>query len=252
MPDDDSHHIGNRSHHSDIYVEWIGSFSQNFSETKMIQMNQVAKSYQETKAVNQISFDVPAESSIVILGPSGSGKTTLLRLIAGLEMPDTGEIFLDGALASRAGWVMTPYQRRIGFVFQTSALWPHLTVAQNILFGLYDIPRKDANKRLHALLDKTSLIGLENRYPHQLSGGEARRVALARTLAPRPKRLLMDEPLTNVDPELKCKMLSLIKQSVIDAKACLIYVTHDAGEAAEISRRVLTMIEGRLEPLLVK
>ena len=218
----------------------------------MIRLNQVAKSYQETKAVSQISFEVPAESSIVILGPSGSGKTTLLRLIAGLEMPDAGEIYLDGALASRAGWVMTPFQRGIGFVFQASALWPHMTVAQNILFGLYNMPRNEADNRLHDLLEKMSLTGLENRHPHQISGGEARRVALARTLAPRPRRILMDEPLTNVDPELKCKMLSLIKQSVIDAKACLIYVTHDASEAAQISGRVLTMAEGRLEPLSVK
>lgn len=216
----------------------------------MIQLNHVSKAYQEAKAVNQICFEATAESSTVILGPSGAGKTTLLRLIAGLEMPDGGEIYLDGALASRAGWVMTPYKREIGFVFQSSALWPHMTVAQNILFGLHDIPRKEADNRLYDLLGKTSLIGLENRYPHQISGGEARRVALARTLAPRPRRLLMDEPLTNVDPELKCKMLSLIKQSAMDAKACLIYVTHDANEAEQISGRVLTMIEGRLEPLI--
>jgi iron(III) transport system ATP-binding protein len=214
----------------------------------MMQLNQVSKAYRETTAVNQICFEAAAGSSTVILGPSGAGKTTLLRLIAGLEMPDAGEIYLDGALASRAGWVMTPYQRGIGFVFQSSSLWPHMTVAQNILFGLHDIPRKEADNRLHDLLEKTSLLGLENRYPHQISGGEARRVALARTLAPRPGRLLLDEPLTNVDPELKCKMLSLIKQSVIDAKACLIYVTHDASEAAQISERVLTMTNGRLEP----
>jgi ABC-type sugar transport system ATPase subunit len=114
------------------------------------------------------------------------------------------------------------------------------------------MPRKEVDSRLQDLLEKTSLIGLQNRHPHQISGGEARRVALARTLAPRPGRMLMDEPLTNVDPELKCKMLSLIKQSVIDAKACLIYVTHDASEAAQISGRVLIMAEGRFEPLFVK
>jgi ABC-type Fe3+/spermidine/putrescine transport system ATPase subunit len=213
----------------------------------MIVLNQVTKFYGDVKAVNRVSLEVPAMSSTVILGPSGTGKTTLLRLIAGLEIPDSGEIYIDGVLASRAGWAMAPYRRGLGFVFQTSALWPHMTVAQNILFGLHGIPSSEASRRLHELLENTSLTGLERRYPHQISGGEARRVALVRTLAPRPRALLMDEPLTNVDPELKLKLLAFIKQSVLDTKACLIYVTHDAGEAEQISGRVLTLRDGCLE-----
>jgi ABC-type sulfate/molybdate transport systems ATPase subunit len=213
----------------------------------MILLNQVTKSFGNVKAVNKVSLEVPVESSVVILGPSGSGKTTLLRLIAGLEIPDTGEIYLDGALASKARWVLPPHQRGLGFMFQTSALWPHMTVAQNIMFGLYGIPRSEANRRLHELLENMSLTGLDRRYPHQISGGEARRVALARTLAPQPKRLLMDEPLTNVDPELKLKLMAFLKQTVIRTKACLIYVTHDADEAKEISEHVLTLRNGCLE-----
>ena len=213
----------------------------------MILLKQVTKAFGNVKAVNMVSLEVPAGSSMVILGPSGSGKTTLLRLIAGLEIPDAGEIYLDGVPASKAGWVLAPHRRQLGFVFQSSALWPHMTVAQNIMFGLHGIPQSEAKHRLNELMENMSLTGLERRYPHQISGGEARRVALARTLAPHPRRLLMDEPLTNVDPDLKLKLMAFIKQTVIRTKASLIYVTHDAEEAKEISERVLTLRNGCLE-----
>jgi iron(III) transport system ATP-binding protein len=213
----------------------------------MILLNQVTKSFGNVKAVNGVSLEVPAGSSLVILGPSGSGKTTLLRLIAGLEIPDAGEIYLDGILSNKARWVLAPHRRGIGFVFQSSALWPHMTVAQNILFGLQGIPKSEAKHRLTELLENMSLTGLERRYPHQLSGGEARRVALARSLAPQPLKLLMDEPLTNVDPDLKSKLMAFLKQTVVRTKASLIYVTHDAGEAQEISERILTLRDGCLE-----
>lgn len=213
----------------------------------MILLKQVTKAFGNVKAVNMVSLEVPAGSSMVILGPSGSGKTTLLRLIAGLEIPDAGEIYLDGVLASKVGWVLAPHQRQLGFVFQSSSLWPHMTVAQNIMFGLHGIPQSEAKHRLNELMENMSLTGLERRYPHQISGGEARRVALARTLAPHPRRLLMDEPLTNVDPDLKLKLMAFIKQTVIRTKASLIYVTHDAEEAKEISERVLTLRNGCLE-----
>ena len=213
----------------------------------MIEVNQVTKSYGDVKAVDTVSLEIGVSESIVILGPSGSGKTTLLRLIAGLEMPDGGEICIAGELASKVGWATAPHQRGIGFVFQTSALWPHMTVAQNVMFGLYGVPKNKARSRLQELLESTSLTGLERRYPHQLSGGEARRVAIARTLAPQPKCLLMDEPLINMNMELKDKLLSLIKQEVIQTKACMIYVTHDAEEAKQISQQVLMFRNGNFE-----
>jgi iron(III) transport system ATP-binding protein len=213
----------------------------------MIVLDKVSKSYGDKKVVNGVSFEATAAGSTVIVGPSGTGKTTLLRLIAGLEMPDSGEIYIDGVLASRAGWTLAPHHRRLGFVFQSSALWPHMTVAQNILFGLHGLPENDASARLHELLEAVELTGFERRYPHQISGGEARRVALARTLAPRPRGILMDEPLTNIDPDLKSKLLSFIRQAVLDTKACLIYVTHDVEEAIRISDRVLTLKDGNLE-----
>jgi len=213
----------------------------------MIVVNRVSKSYGDVKAVDHVSLESSVGESTVILGPSGSGKTTLLRLIAGLEMPDDGEIYIAGELASKVGWAIAPHQRGLGFIFQTSALWPHMTVAQNIMFGLYGMPKHKARSRLQKLLERTSLTGLERRYPHQLSGGEARRVALARTLAPQPKGLLMDEPLINVDMELKDRLLSLIKQEVLQTKACMIYVTHDADEAKQVSECVLMLRNGRFE-----
>jgi len=213
----------------------------------MILLKQISKHFGAVTAVNKVSLEAPANSSLVILGPSGSGKTTLLRMIAGLEIPDEGEIYIDGTLASRSAWAIEPHKRGLGFMFQSSALWPHMTVAQNIMFGLHGISRNEAGQRLHELLENVLLTGLERRYPHQISGGEARRVALARTLAPKPPGLLLDEPLTNVDAELKSKLLLYIKQTVARTKACLIYVTHDNAEAAQISGRVLTLKQGHLE-----
>jgi ABC-type sugar transport system ATPase subunit len=213
----------------------------------MIIVKQVAKSFGEFNAVDHVSLELPDQTCSVILGPSGTGKTTLLRLIAGLEMPDSGEIYIDGALVSRPGQVTAPHLRNLGFVFQSSSLWPHMTVAQNILFGLHGLPKNEAKNRLFELLENTSLTGLERRYPHQLSGGEARRVALVRTLASKPKNLLMDEPLTNVDPDLKARLLAFLNKTVQETHACLLYVTHDAEEAAQISDRIFRMENGNIK-----
>jgi len=213
----------------------------------MIKLDKVTKSYNGVVAVDNVSIEIPPGSAAVILGPSGSGKTTLLRLIAGLEVPDAGEIYLDGALASSPKRIMAPHRRGIGFVFQSAALWPHMTVAQNITFGLNGLPKSEVRRRLEEFLESMSLKGKEKRYPHEISGGEARRVSLARTLAPRPKRLLMDEPLTNLDPDLKSRLLAVIKQAVADTGASLIYVTHDVAEAEKIGGHVLTIKNGRLE-----
>lgn len=177
----------------------------------MITLKGVSKYFGTIRAVEDVSLKVTSDSLVVLVGPSGGGKTTLLRLISGLDTPDSGEIYIDGLLASNAGYSLEPHQRNLGFVFQTTALWPHMTVAQNIIFGLTGKPKVEVYNRLHQLIVATSLEGLERRYPHQLSGGEARRVSLARTLAPQPKHLLMDEPLSNLDPELRNSMLSLIK-----------------------------------------
>jgi ABC-type Fe3+/spermidine/putrescine transport system ATPase subunit len=202
----------------------------------------ISKSFGTVRAVNSVSLDLVAGSTLVVRGASGSGKTTLLRLLAGLELPDEGEIWIEGS----PGGSLPPYRRGMGFVFQSPALWPHLTVAGNILFGMAGRPRREARQRLGELLERTGLTGLEKRYPDQLSGGQARRVALARALAPRPRCLLMDEPLTNLDGELKEKMLALIKEETAFAGSSLIYVTHDDAEAYQLGIRVVVMAEGSL------
>ncbi len=212
----------------------------------MIEVRCLSKQFEQICAVAQTSFTVADQAWVVLVGDSGSGKTTLLRLIAGLEMPDDGEIYLNGQLASRPGWVLPPYQRRVGFVFQTPALWPHLTVAQNISFGINAVSKVQARQRLAEVLKQTGLQQLAKRYPAQLSGGETRRVALARTLAPRPQHLLLDEPLTNLDPKGRNEMLSLVLQAAQSYGADLIYVTHDPTEASQISPCPLIMNRGRI------
>ena len=202
----------------------------------MISVTNLGRRFAGVCALEGVSFQVADGASLAIVGPSGSGKTTLLRLIAGLEVPDEGEVWLDGQLASRSGWCLAPHRRGVGLVFQSSALWPHMTIAQNILFGLRGLPRQEAQGRLRELLVQTGLEGLERRYPHQLSGGQARRVALARTLAPAPKHLLLDEPLTNLDARLREDMLDLILAAATRSGATLLYVTHQREEAARVAQ----------------
>lgn len=213
----------------------------------MLAINRLQKYYGNIKVLEELSLEADTHEPIIILGSSGTGKTTLLRLIAGLEEPDAGEIHLRGTLASRPGWMRQPHERGIGFVFQTAALWPHLNVAQNILFGLNGMKQDKARDRLAELMEQIELKGFEKRYPDELSGGEARRVALARCLAPKPNFLLMDEPVTNLNPELKEKMLGLIKTTADKTKALLVYVTHERLEAEQIGGKVFRLHSGKLE-----
>jgi iron(III) transport system ATP-binding protein len=212
----------------------------------MIRVVELTKRFGAVTALSGASFTVPAHGTLAVLGPSGSGKTTLLRLIAGLDLPDEGEIYLNGELASRPGWALEPYRRGLGFLFQTPALWPHMTVAQNILFGLQRLPKKAAQERLMELLDQMSLSQVAQRHPYQISGGEARRVSLARTLAPRPPVLLLDEPLINLDPELKQHLLQIVRDTVQRQPATLIYVTHDGREAEALAQEVVILDKGRI------
>jgi iron(III) transport system ATP-binding protein len=214
----------------------------------MIEVERVSKSFGPVKALDGVSLRLEDGRSLGISGPSGSGKTTLLRLIAGLEIPDEGTIRIDGEPFSAPRRAVAPGRRGIGFVFQRPALWPHMTVAQNILFGISRLSRTEAARRLAQLLEATDLAGLERRRPDELSVGQARRVALARALAPRPKRLLMDEPLTNLDADLKQSMVRLIQSSVEATGASLLYVSHDGDEVHQLTQRVIRIAGGRLEP----
>jgi iron(III) transport system ATP-binding protein len=212
----------------------------------MIELKDISKTFDSYKAVDRVSFTLPDHAQVVLLGPSGSGKTTLLRLIAGLEIPDTGTITMDGRLMSSPATMVPPSERSIGFVFQSGALWPHMTVADNIRFALGDLTPAEQQQRTRTLMERMGILPLAKRYPDQISGGEARRVALARALAPRPATLLFDEPLTNLDRTLREDLLRLIIESVREAGSRMLYVTHDEYEAERIDGTIIRFDKGTI------
>ncbi len=205
----------------------------------MIELRGVSKKFGPLCAVDAAGLVLREGERVTLTGPSGCGKTTLLRLIAGLETPDAGEIRIGGNLVSRPGWTLAPHLRGIGFVFQEPALWPHMTVAANVRFALRGSPNG-----LPQLLREAGIAALAGRYPDQLSGGQARRVALARALAASPSCLLLDEPLAHLDGESKACQMELI----LRAGVTTILVTHDEREAASLGGRILFMRHGRLQP----
>ena len=212
----------------------------------MIELENISKTFGSHRAVDRVSLIIPDNTQVALLGPSGSGKTTLLRLIAGLEIPDTGTITMDGRLMSSPDCMVPPLERSIGFVFQSGALWPHMTVADNIRFALGNIPSGEQYQRTRSLMERMGILPLAGRYPDQISGGEARRVALARALAPQPATLLFDEPLTNLDRPLREDLLMLIIESVRMAGSCMLYVTHDEYEAEKIAGTIIRFDKGTI------
>jgi iron(III) transport system ATP-binding protein len=183
---------------------------------------------------------------LCLLGPSGCGKTTLLRLIAGFEAPDSGEIYLAKRLVSRPGLVVPPERRHVGMVFQDFALFPHMTVRQNIVFGLLRWPTAWRQTRLAEMLQ---LVGLEDalqRYPHELSGGQQQRVALARALAPSPQILLLDEPFSNLDVALRQQLRGEVQTILQQAGITTVLVTHDQEEALSLANTLAVMEHGRI------
>lgn len=212
----------------------------------MIELRGVSKHYGQVCALETVTVTLPRGSRTVIHGPSGSGKTTLLRLIAGLERPSEGEIHIDGERASTPARVRPPQERNVGLVFQDAALWPHLTVAQNVAFGLLGRPRREIAHRVDEMLSAMDLTGFEGRYPNQLSGGEARRVAIARTLIINPRYLLLDEPLTHLQPALRLRLLEGIRAQAAARDVTLVYVSHDLEEGRRLEGRRLKMVGGRV------
>jgi len=212
----------------------------------MIELSDVSKSFGHYPALHKVCLTIPDHARIALLGPSGSGKTTLLRLIAGLEVPDAGTISSGGWIISSPEYVLPPSERSIGFVFQSAALWPHMTVSDNILFGLDHLPDEEQKQRLGTLLERMKITSVKDRFPDQISGGEARRVALARALAPRPSTLLFDEPLTNLDRKLRDDLLSLISESVQETGSTMVYVTHDEYEAECVADTIIRFDKGRV------
>ena len=209
----------------------------------------VTKRFASHRAVDSVSLEVALGDSVVILGPSGCGKTTLLRLIAGLETPDGGEISLSGTKVAGLGRsIVPPHQRGIGFVFQDLALWPHLTVGKNLEFvlGSVRVPRVERSERIQQALNLVRIDQLSRRYPHELSGGEQQRVALARALVGQPRLLLLDEPLSSLDPELRTALRAELARLQRDLGVTMVYVTHDTEDAAALADDVVEMAAGRV------
>ncbi len=194
--------------------------------------------------LNEVSFGMKEGELLAIVGESGSGKSTTLRVIAGLETPMSGEISVGGKVFFSSKHNVLPEQRDLGMVFQDYALFPHLTVEKNIMFGLEKMSRSNKQKRVNEMLSLIDLTGLGKRYPHELSGGQQQRVALARALAPQPKLLLMDEPFSNLDANLHDKIRNELESIIRKAGITTIFVTHNKEDALESADQVIVMENG--------
>ncbi len=216
---------------------------------RVIELLSITKLYPGSSmpAVAEVSFAVHKGEIMALLGPSGSGKTTLLRLIAGFEAPDQGSVFLRGSEVSRPDLCLPPEKRGVGMVFQDYALFPHLTVEENVAFGLGGLHRDVRTKKVREVIHLVGLTHLMRRYPQELSGGEQQRVALARALAPDPVMILLDEPFSNLDQhmreEMRCEVLAILRRTGSTA----ILVTHDHDEAFAMADKIAVLNQGRLE-----
>ncbi|GAB4398165.1 MAG: ABC transporter ATP-binding protein [Rhodoferax sp.] len=213
-----------------------------------LDVSQLAVTYpgQAQSAVCGVTLGLAQGDIGVLIGPSGCGKTSLLRCIAGLEPPSAGHIWLAGQCLSDTRRCVPPERRQMGMVFQDYALFPHLSIAQNVAFGLHDWPRAKREARVQSVL---ALVGLEDqgaRYPHELSGGQQQRVALARALAPEPRLLLLDEPFSNLDVELRERLAHELRQILKAAQITALFVTHDQFEAFAVGDVIGVMHQGRL------
>lgn len=209
----------------------------------------VSKRFGATLAIHNVDLAVADGEFFALLGPSGCGKTTLLRLVAGFEAPDDGTVRLADEVVGRSGWALPPERRRIGMVFQSYALWPHMNVSENVGFSLR-VRRVATAERERRVSDALAMVGLETmttRRPHELSGGQRQRVALARCLAMQPAVVLLDEPLANLDVHLRESMQQEFANFHRKLGATFIYVTHDQAEAMALADRIAVMDEGRVQ-----
>ena len=214
----------------------------------MIKLNNITHSYGDKPVLHNLSLNVEANQLTCLLGGSGCGKTTILRLIAGLEFPQAGDIAIENKTVSEnEDLLIPPHQRDIGFIFQDLALWPHFTIYKNIAFGLNERKEKNVKDTVFKMLDFFGLQEHAEKYPHQLSGGQKQLVAISRSLVLKPKILLMDEPLSNLDVKLKRKILEHIKNLKQNFDLTIIYVTHDHKEAFAIADKIVVLDKGIIE-----
>lgn len=210
----------------------------------ILEIKNLSHSYGETNQIIQnINLEIEKSDRVAILGPSGCGKSTLLRLIAGLEKPNLGQITIDGTVVSTEKFVVPPEKRKIGLVVQEKALFPHLSVYDNIGFGI----KKNIDKKTitNDLLELLKIDSLKNKYPHEISGGEQQRVALARSLAPNPKLLMLDEPFSALDKDLKGVLYEEISQVFSERGSTILLVTHDSQEAEIMTKKQMKMDKGQ-------
>jgi iron(III) transport system ATP-binding protein len=213
----------------------------------VLSIQDVSRVFGTEQAVDEMSLSVRDGELLTLLGPSGCGKTTLLRLVAGLERPDAGQIHLDGRLVAGPDEMVPPERRDVGLVFQDFALFPHLTAGENVAFGIDDWPAQKRRARVSELL---SMVGLEDQResaPGELSGGQQQRIALARALAPEPDLLLLDEPFSNLDVDLRVRMREEVRRIIKETGVTAVSVTHDQEEALSISDRVAVVNDGTVE-----
>ncbi len=212
-----------------------------------LELNDIVQRYGRQTVVDGVSFSLEAGRIACLLGPSDCGKTTLLRCIAGFEEITGGEIRLRGSTVSRPDWQQAPEKRRIGMVFQDYALFPHLTVNQNVAFGLPQRTGQEAEQRVQSLLETVGLAGQGSKYPHELSGGQQQRVALARALAPRPELILLDEPFSNLDVGLRERLSIEVREILKREGSTAIMVTHDQHEAFAMADEIGVMYNGHIQ-----
>ncbi len=211
--------------------------------------------FQDYQALKNVDLEIEQGEFVAILGPSGCGKTTLLRLLAGFLKPTAGEIEMEGAIVANREKVVEPNQRNIGMVFQSYALWPHMTVKKQVLFPMQHSnysrykTAEEREKRADEMLELVGMSKMANRYPSELSGGQKQRVAIARALANEPSLLLMDEPLSNLDAELKIEMRREIRRLHKETGATILYVTHDQAEALGMADKIVVMSQGEIQQI---
>jgi len=215
----------------------------------LLEVRNVCRSYRGAgcPAVDGVSFDVPERKILGLVGESGSGKTTLLKILAGLEDLDSGEVRLGGEVIAKPGGGVAVERRGIGMVFQHHALFPHLTVGRNILFGVRKLGKTAKNDLLREMLELVGLEGMAERFPHELSGGERQRVALARALAPDPKLLLLDEPFSSLDTRLRHSVRDETRAILRKRQTTAVFVTHDTGDALAVADGIVVLRNGTVQ-----
>jgi len=239
------------SHSTQVDIEQLdGQVNLYQPASSILELRSVSCAYDLSRpAIHDISFSAREGEILCLLGPSGCGKTTILRAIAGLEPVQAGQIFLSGRLVSSSSETLPTEARRVGMVFQEYALFPHLRVADNIAFGLRHLSRAERRCRVQDMLRLTGLEGLDRRYPHELSGGQQQRVALSRALVQHPVLLLLDEPFSNLDPDMAGRMRQELHALLHRMKTTTILVTHDHDEAFAMADRIAVLNQGMLEQL---